>query len=170
MRGTFRIPNSLLVLTTALFSPGLPAASADPALCAPPGNNGPEGAIAGVGNAYYPGSASVPVGSTSIAVGAHQSSGALVASGDLLLAFEMQDATMHSTSQSACGDGVAGGAASRWKSFYNASRHSCVIASGPVSSESVPIRGAAAGNGLVPACANDDPTGELHPPGTPFTT
>ena len=162
MRGTFRIPNSLLVLTTALFSPGLPAASADPTLCATPGNNGPESAIAGLGNAYYPGSASVPVGSTSIAVGAHQSSDTLVASGDLMLAIEIQDATMHSTSQSACGDGVAGGAACRWKSLYNASRHSCVIASGPVSSGSVLIRGAAECDGLVAACANDDPRGVLQ--------
>lgn len=162
VRGTFRIPNSVVVLTTALFSPGSPAASADPALCAAPGNYGPEGAIAGVGNTYYPGAASVPVGSNSIAVGAHQRSGTLVASGDLLLAIEMQDATIHSTSPSPCGDGVAGGAACRWKSLYNASRHSCVIASGPVSSRSVLIRGAAEGDGLVTACANDDPPGVLH--------
>lgn len=153
VRGTFRIPNSVLALTTALFSPGSPAASADPALCATPGNYGPEGPIAGVGNTYYPGSASVPVGSNSIAVGAHQRSGTLVASGDLLLAIEMQDATIHSTSPSPCGDGVAGGAASRWTSLCNG-RHGCVIASGPASGGSVPLRGAAADSGLVPAYAD----------------
>jgi hypothetical protein len=89
LRGTFRILACLLVLTTALFSPGLPHASADSGLCAIPGKDGPGGTLAGVVNTYYPGTASAPAGSTSIPVGAPEGSATLISSGDLLLIIQM---------------------------------------------------------------------------------
>ncbi|PZO44534.1 MAG: hypothetical protein DCF19_01955 [Pseudanabaena frigida] len=138
-------------LPTSLISP-VNAQTA--ALCATPGKDG-VGAPAGVVNTYYPGTATVAAGSTSIPVGAKDPSGAAtdISAGDLLLIIQMQDAVIDSTNTDAYGDGVGGdvpalavggtqptNGASGFTSG-TAGRYEYVVANGPVSAGSVPIRG-----------------------------
>ncbi|MFZ3214992.1 MAG: C25 family cysteine peptidase [Candidatus Acidiferrales bacterium] len=83
-----------------------------PLVCATPGKDGAGGAITGVVNAYYPPAATgtVKAGSTSVALGAAAATGAqtAIASGDLLLIIQMQDAQINSTNTSSYGSGLPG--------------------------------------------------------------
>jgi uncharacterized repeat protein (TIGR01451 family) len=128
-------------------------AQALPALCATPGKDG-VGAPAGIINTYYPGTATVTAGATSIPVGASTGALANIAAGDLLLIIQMQDAAINSSNTDAYGDNtpgdvpalVAGGTqptngASGFVSG-TAGNYEYVVATGPVSGGLVPIRGA----------------------------
>ncbi len=85
-----------------------------PLVCATPGKDGAGGTLTGVVNAYYPpGSAvgTVNAGATSVLLGAAAAAPAAqtaIASGDLLLIIQMQNATINSTNSGAYGDGVPG--------------------------------------------------------------
>ncbi|MGA8408216.1 MAG: C25 family cysteine peptidase [Candidatus Acidiferrales bacterium] len=85
-----------------------------PLVCATPGKDGPGGTLTGVVNAYYPpgaGVGTVSAGATSVLLGAAAAApGALtaIASGDLVLIIQMQDATINSTNSGVYGDGVPG--------------------------------------------------------------
>ena len=59
-------------------------------------------------NTYYPGTASVLAGATSITLGAATGATTPIVIGDLLLIMQMQDATIDSTNTDTYGDGVAG--------------------------------------------------------------
>ncbi|MGC4101092.1 T9SS type A sorting domain-containing protein [Ferruginibacter sp.] len=63
-------------------------------------------------NTYYPGSASIASGATSITLSAASGSTTPIAIGDLVLIIQMQDATLNSTNTTSYGDGVAGAPAS----------------------------------------------------------
>lgn len=134
-------------------------AQATPALCATPGKDG-VGAPAGVINTYYPGTATVVAGATSIPVGARVGSATDITAGDLLLIIQMQDAVINSTNTDAYGNGVGGdvpalaaggtqptNGASGFTSG-TAGRYEYVVATGAVNAGSVPIRGAN-GSGLI---------------------
>ena len=146
-------------LPTALIDPV--NAQTTPALCATPGKDG-VGAPAGAVNTYYPGTATVAAGSTSIPVGAKDVNGSAtdISAGDLLLVIQMQDAVIDSTNTDAYGDGVGGdvpplvaggiqptNGASGFISG-TAGRYEYVVATGPVSAGSVPIKGTNA-SGLI---------------------
>src|SRR3990172_4977885 len=87
---------SAIVASTILSSNPM-VASADSGVCAIPGFDGPGGALSGIVNTYYPGSATAASGSTSISVGSPSGSATPIAAGDLLLVIQMQDAEIDST-------------------------------------------------------------------------
>jgi len=85
-----------------------------PLVCATPGKDGAAGTLTGIVDAYYPpGSAvgTLNAGATSVVLGAAAAAPAAqtaIASGDLLLIIQMQNATINSTNTGAYGDGVPG--------------------------------------------------------------
>ena len=93
------IPATILTLRLPLFN-RLPAA---PFLRPRPGT-----ISTGVLNTYYPGTASVAAGATSIPVGAATGAGSAIAAGNLLLVIQMQDASINDTNTVAYGNGYTG--------------------------------------------------------------
>jgi len=99
----------------------------------------------GVLNTYFPGTASVAAGATSIPVGAANGTGT-IAKGSLLLVIQMQDASINISNSVAYGNGFTG---TGFTTVNNAGNYEFVTATGPVSGGSVPIAGAGGGGGLV---------------------
>jgi uncharacterized repeat protein (TIGR01451 family) len=66
------------------------------------------GSLTGVINTYYPGATTVTAGSTSITIGAATGAATPIASGDLVLIMQMQDAAINTSNSSQYGDGVSG--------------------------------------------------------------
>lgn len=98
-------------MTIVLPPPGinpLPAGDSNnaPAVCSAAAVNG-GGNISGAVNRYYPGSASVTAGATSITLGSSIGAGAAINAGDLLLVIQMQDAAIDSSNNANYGDGSA---------------------------------------------------------------
>src|SRR5918999_5609775 len=114
MRASFSTRLTFLVLLIGIFS-----TRAQAQVCANPGKDGPGGTLSGVVNTYYPGTASVSAGSTSISIGSSTGSATPIASGDLLLVIQMQDAAINSTNTDSYGDGVGGAPASGWTALNN---------------------------------------------------
>ncbi len=83
-----------------------------PIVCATPGKDGAGGTLTGIVNAYYPPSATgtVASGATSVVLGAAAAGGAqkAIASGDLLLIMQAQDASINGTNSSSYGHNVPG--------------------------------------------------------------
>ena len=104
------------------------------------------GTLSGTVNTYYPGTASVAKGATSIPVGAATGAGGTIASGSLLLVIQMQDASINISNTVAYGNGSTG---TGFMTINNAGNYEFVTATGPVSGGSVPITGAGPGGGLV---------------------
>src|SRR5438309_2803599 len=122
-------------------------------VCANAGKDGPGGTLSGVINTYYPGTASVSAGNTSISIGTSTGSATPIASGDLLLVIQMQDASIDSTNTDSYGDGFSGAPASGSNGLNNSGVYEYVVATGAAGA-TVPIRGAGAGNGLVNSYTN----------------
>ncbi len=59
-------------------------------------------------NTYYPGTANVAVGATTITLGASTGAATPISAGDLVLIMQMQDASIDSTNTATYGDGAAG--------------------------------------------------------------
>ena len=99
------------MLAFCLLAFSSPAASA--LLCAVPGKDG-SGTPSGVINTYYPGTASVSAGATSIPVGSPSGNTSKpIANGDLLLVIQMQDADISYINTSNYGGTAAPAAAIR---------------------------------------------------------
>lgn len=122
-------------------------------VCANPGKDGPGGTLSGVVNTYYPGAATASAGSTSISIGSATGSATPIASGDLLLVIQMQDAAINSTNTDSYGDGFSGAPASGSTGINNSGVYEFVVATSAAGA-SVSIRGAGAGNGLVNTYTN----------------
>jgi len=105
------------------------------------GNN-----LTGTLNTYYPGTANVAAGATSIPVGAATGAGTAIAAGNLLLVIQMQDASINDSNSVAYGNGSTG---QGFTALNSAGDYEFVTATGPVSAGSVPIAGAGASGGLV---------------------
>ncbi|MEM9555693.1 MAG: C25 family cysteine peptidase [Acidobacteriota bacterium] len=147
------------VLAAGLLAPSLLAQAPYTPVCGAPGADGSAAALTGVVNTYYAGVVgTVSAGAFSIPVGASRGAATPIATGDLLLVMQMQDATIDSTDTSSYGDGVAGGVASGATSYANSGRWELVIAGGPVASGSVPILGAGTGFGTVYSYTQAAPT------------
>jgi hypothetical protein len=112
--------------------------------CGTPGKDG-SATISGIVNTYYPGTANEATGSTSINVGTARGSAAAIATGDLLLIVQMQDASIDTTNDSGYGDNVSGGFANGYTAINQSGRYEFVRATGPVSGGAVPIVGATGG-------------------------
>jgi len=103
------------------------------------------GTLAGQLNTYFPGTASVAAGATSIPIGTASGSGT-IAAGSELLVIQMQDASINTSNSVAYGNGYTG---SGFSSINNAGNYEFVTATGAVAGGVVPIKGAGAGGGLV---------------------
>ncbi|HEY6047287.1 MAG TPA: hypothetical protein VIU65_11835, partial [Pyrinomonadaceae bacterium] len=127
-------------------------------VCANAGKDGPGGTLTGVINTYYPGTANASAGATSISIGTSRGAATAIATGDLLLVIQMQDAAINSTNTDSYGDGVSGAPASGWTSLNNAGLYEYVVATSGAGG-TVSIRGAGAGNGLVNSYTNANASG-----------
>jgi len=102
--------------------------------------------VGGTLNTYYPGTANAPAGATSIPVGTPTGAGAAIATGNLLLVIQMQDASINDSDTVAYGNGSSG---QGFTALNSAGSYEFVTATGPISGGSVPISGAGTGGGLV---------------------
>lgn len=152
MIGTLMVLGVLTSPNIKLFT--LPALADQPGICAVPGKDG-TGILTGIVNSYYPGTGSnVAVGSTSIPVGTINPAGnpTPIATGDLLIIIQMQDADIDSTDTDSYGNGVSSGGntgipntspatlgASGWTNLNNAGRYEYAVATGPISGSAIPI-------------------------------
>jgi uncharacterized repeat protein (TIGR01451 family) len=103
------------------------------------------GALSGTINTYYPGTASVAAGATSIPIGAANGTGT-IANGSELLVIQMQNASISTSNTVDYGNGYTGAG---FTAVNGAGNYEYVTATGAVSGGSVPIRGAGAAGGLV---------------------
>jgi uncharacterized repeat protein (TIGR01451 family) len=103
------------------------------------------GTLSGTINTYYPGTASVAAGATSIPIGTANGAG-VIANGSELLVIQMQNASINTSDNVAYGNGYTGAG---FTTVNGAGNYEFVTATGPVSGGSVPVQGAGAGGGLV---------------------
>jgi uncharacterized repeat protein (TIGR01451 family) len=108
---------------------------------AAPGTN-----LTGVLNTYYPGTANVAAGATSIPVGTATGAGTAIAAGNLLLVIQMQDASINDANTVAYGNGSTG---QGFTALNSAGDYEFVTATGPIAAGSVPVSGSGLGGGLV---------------------
>jgi LPXTG-site transpeptidase (sortase) family protein len=137
-----------VILATAAFALEPPeSATAAGRGCVLPGNNGPNAALTGVVNSYYPATASAAAGATAIQVGARiPGASPAIAAGDLLLVIQMQDADISGTNAITYGDGATGRGLTAIRST---GLYEYVAATGGVVAGAVNIAGSGGGGGLV---------------------
>jgi uncharacterized repeat protein (TIGR01451 family) len=129
-------------------------------LCATPGGSGPGGTLSGVVNTYYPGVGSVPAGATVIAVGGPSGAATPIASGDLLLVIQMQDADFDSANTNSYGHGGAPAVpASGLTSLNSTGLYEYVRATSGVVAGSVHVSGLGSGGGLINSYVSAAATG-----------
>ncbi len=104
------------------------------------------GTLSGVINTYYPGSATVAEGATSIPVGTATGAAATITSGTELLVIQMQNASIDDANSSAYGNGFTG---QGFTAVNKSGNYEFVQATGPISGGSIPIRAAGPGGGLI---------------------
>ncbi|HXP17203.1 MAG TPA: DUF11 domain-containing protein, partial [Terriglobales bacterium] len=97
--------------------------------CASPALNGNGGTLGGVINTYYPATANAAADAKSITVGASTGAAVPIATNDLLLVIQMQDAAINSTNTSSYGDGTTGSGSTN---LNNSGNYELVTATGPV--------------------------------------
>ncbi len=122
-----------IVVLVTLGGPVSPALAASSA-CGAPGADGPQPALGGTVNTYFPGtSSSVAVGGTSLTVGASIGASTPIAPGDKLLILQMQSAVVDSTNTDAYGDGVVGEPPTGATSWASAGTYELATAANSVS-------------------------------------
>ncbi len=125
-----------------------------------PPTPGKDGALSASGavvvNSYYPGTASVAAGATSITVGAATGAANGIAINDLLLVIQMQDAAIDSTNSGAYGDGAAGDPARGSTNLNNVGQYEYVIATSAITTAggAVGVKGVGTANGTLYAYTN----------------
>ena len=126
--------------------------------CASPGQNGNGGTLGGVINTYYPATANAAAGAKSITVVASTGAAVPIATNDLLLVIQMQDAAINSTNTSSYGDGATGSGSTN---LNNSGNYELVTATGPVplAGGTVNFAGTGPGGGLLYSYTNAAATG-----------
>jgi uncharacterized repeat protein (TIGR01451 family) len=121
--------------------------------CASPALNGNGGTLSGVINTYYPATANAAAGAKSITVGASTGAAVPIATNDLLVVIQMQDAAINSTNTSSYGDGTTGSGSTN---LNNSGSYELVSATGPVplAGGTVNFVGTGPGGGLVYSYTN----------------
>ena len=159
MRGACARRSALFRAFLALVLVFPPEHSAAAVNCATPGRDG-SGSLTGIVNTYWPGTASAAAGSTSITLGTSRGAATPIASGDLVLVIQMQDAAINSSNTDSYGDGVAGGNASGSTNLNNSGKYEYVTATGavPVGGGTLTLSGTGAGNGLLNTYTNANAT------------
>jgi uncharacterized repeat protein (TIGR01451 family) len=104
------------------------------------------GTLTGVINTYYPGTASVAAGATSISVGTPTGSATPIAAGDEILIIQMQDAAISSNNDGTYGDGSTG---SGFTSLNNAGIYEFATATSAVTGGALQVAGAGPNGGLL---------------------
>ncbi|HVT18912.1 MAG TPA: C25 family cysteine peptidase [Thermoanaerobaculia bacterium] len=127
-----------------VFSHSAPAAP----LCATPGKDGVGTAITGIVNSYFPGTGTPAAGNTSLTVGARAGAAANIASGDLVMVIQMQDATINGSNDTDYGRTGGNGAGS---TINNSGLYEFVKATSAVGAGggTLTFVGAGANSGLV---------------------
>jgi uncharacterized repeat protein (TIGR01451 family) len=123
-------------------------ATVQSAACANVSQAAPATGLTGTLNTYYPGTASVAAGATSIPVGTATGAGSAIAAGNLLLIIQMQDASINVSNTVAYGNGYTG---QGFTNLNSAGDYEFVTAQTAVGSGggTVTIAGAGAGGGTV---------------------
>ncbi|MFZ0309284.1 MAG: C25 family cysteine peptidase [Candidatus Sulfotelmatobacter sp.] len=123
-------------------------ATVQSAACATVSQAVPNNNVTGVLNTYYPGTASVAAGATSIPVGAATGAGTAIAAGNLLLVIQMQDASINDSNTVAYGNGYTG---QGFTALNSAGDYEFVTAQSAVGTGggTVTVSGAGLGGGLV---------------------
>jgi uncharacterized repeat protein (TIGR01451 family) len=122
-------------------------ATVQTAACATVSQAAPGGTLTGVVNTYYPGTASVAAGATSIPIGTVAGAGSAIAAGNLLLVIQMQDASINVSNNVAYGNGDTG---QGFTALNSAGDYEFVTATSASSGGgSVSIAGSGTGGGLV---------------------
>ncbi len=121
------------------------------AQCGTPGQQGNGGTLTGVVNTYWPGTATANAAATSITLGTSRGAATPIASGNLLLVMQMQDAAIDSDNDDGYGNGTAGGTASGYSNANNTGRFEFVRATNavPVGGGTVNFVGTGTGSGLL---------------------
>jgi uncharacterized repeat protein (TIGR01451 family) len=122
-------------------------ATVQTAACATVSQAAPGGTLTGTVNTYYPGTASVTAGATSIPIGTAAGAGSAIAAGNLLLVIQMQDASIDVANSVAYGNGDTGQGFTALNSAGNYEFVTATSASG--GGGSVSIAGSGTGGGLV---------------------
>jgi uncharacterized repeat protein (TIGR01451 family) len=132
VRNIFLCLPVILLSSFLLFSWSVFAAN----YCATAGKDG-TGPPSGTINTYYPGTASVAIGATSIPVGSSSGSPTAIAAGDLLLVIQMQDANINYSNNNNYGSGAGTGRG--YTNLNQAGLYEYAVATGPVAGGFVPI-------------------------------
>jgi uncharacterized repeat protein (TIGR01451 family) len=124
-----------------------------PLVCATPGNDGAGGNLTGIINTYYPPKAAgtLAAGATTVKLGTSSGAAKQIASGDLLLIIQMQDALISSTNTGAYGDGSAGDPATGSTNIQNTGLFEYVTATSTVAAATgtLTFQGTGASGGLL---------------------
>lgn len=149
--------NMLRHLVSLILSVSLVIAPVHANWCAAPGRDGTTG-LSGVLNTYFPGTADVSAGSTSISIGPATGAMQSISAGDLLLVIQMQDATIATNNNSRYGDSVSGGYGSGYSGIQQTGRYEYVRATNSVGpgGGTLTIQGAT-GSGLGNSYNHADP-------------
>lgn len=97
-----------------------------------PGNDGPNLALTGTVNTYFPGTSATASGTTAITLGTSRGAATAIAAGDLLIIIQMQDATINSTNTVDYGDGAGGNVASGATSNGQSGLYEYIVATSAV--------------------------------------
>jgi uncharacterized repeat protein (TIGR01451 family) len=129
-----------------------------PLVCATPGNDGAGGTLTGIVNTYYPPKATgtVAAGATTINLGTSSGAAKQIASGDLLLIIQMQDALINSTNTGAYGDASPGDPATGSTNLQSTGLFEYVTASSTVAAGTgtLTFLGTGSGGGLLNSYAS----------------
>jgi uncharacterized repeat protein (TIGR01451 family) len=123
-----------------------------PLVCATPGNDGAGGTLTGIINTYYPPKANgtLAVGAVTVKLGTSSGAAKQIASGDLLLIIQMQDALINSTNTGAYGDGSPGDPATGSTNVQNTGLFEYVTATSAVAGNgTLTFQGTGANGGLL---------------------
>lgn len=140
-----------------------------PLVCATPGKDGTPGSpLSGYVNTYYAGVGTANAGTTTITV-ATPSSGAAtqIASGDLVLVVQMQDAQIYSRNSSSYGNGLPGYPAAGWTSLGSSGEFEFVTVSSVTANtgtDTLTIVGSGANGGLLNSYASVAASNTSNPP------
>ncbi|CAM4266937.1 beta strand repeat-containing protein [Deinococcus marmoris] len=132
---------------------GVSGTLAQGVLCGTPGKDGVGTGLTGVVNTYYPGSANASAGATTISIGTPTGASTAVATGDLLLVIQMQDAALNIRNDERYGDGtgtannVTGNGSGI--TSIGAGKYEYVVAKSAVSGGNVTVAGLGTGGGLL---------------------
>lgn len=122
-------------------------------LCATPGNDGNQLSLSGIVNTYYPATEDGAVNETSITLGAATGAATPIAVGDLLLAIQMQDATIDSNNDDGYGDNTDGNGTARGSTASAVGQYEFLRAASavPLAGGTLTLVGAGSSGGLLKA-------------------